>query len=172
MLGLLGSVTESSPALPLCCYLHHLATPRSDQNTQTPVMGAGFSSQANYDGPRNLAAKLASQQPCIVAFMSPVCGLCSSLLPALDEVRSKAARHRRLQSAALPPPACLLPLLPKSLMLLPLPILQVATSSSSSSSLQVSVLNGQQDTLWAPEVRQRAAPRVALWGTGCNACSC
>jgi hypothetical protein len=69
-------------------------------------MGAGFSSQANYDGPRDLAAKMASQQPCIVAFMSPGCGLCSSLLPALEEVRSTATRHRQPQAVVPPPPAC------------------------------------------------------------------
>lgn len=50
------------------------------------VMGAAVSSQA-YDSPDQVAAKLARRQPCVLAFLSPQCGLCSSLRPALDQVR-------------------------------------------------------------------------------------
>lgn len=48
-------------------------------------MGAAMSSQA-YDSPDQLAAKLARREPCVLAFLSPHCGLCSSLRPALDQV--------------------------------------------------------------------------------------
>lgn len=49
------------------------------------VMGAAASSQA-FDSPEQVAAKLARRQPCVLAFLSPQCGLCSSLRPALDQV--------------------------------------------------------------------------------------
>ena len=48
-------------------------------------MGAAMSSQA-YDSPDQVAAKLARREPCVLAFLSPHCGLCSSLRPALDQV--------------------------------------------------------------------------------------
>lgn len=57
-------------------------------------MGAALSSQG-YDGQSQLGAKLASKQPLLVAFMSPQCGLCASLRPALTEVtRQVGARGR------------------------------------------------------------------------------
>lgn len=48
-------------------------------------MGAAVSSQAHYDSPAQVAAKLARREPCVLAFLSPQCGLCASLRPALDQ---------------------------------------------------------------------------------------
>ena len=50
-----------------------------------------------YDNNKNVAAKLSSPQPCILAFLSPQCGLCRALRPALSEVSLRSSRH-------LPPP--------------------------------------------------------------------
>lgn len=44
------------------------------------AQGSKFDSQAE------VAAKLASKKPCLLAFMSPQCGLCASLRPSLREV--------------------------------------------------------------------------------------
>ena len=46
----------------------------------------GNTSSTKYDSQPHLAAKLARQQHCLLAFLSPACGLCSSLQPALSKV--------------------------------------------------------------------------------------
>jgi thioredoxin-like negative regulator of GroEL len=47
----------------------------------------GAANSRTYDAQPELAFKMAQQQSLIVAFMSPQCGLCASLRPALDQVR-------------------------------------------------------------------------------------
>lgn len=85
-------------------------------------MGAAASAQ-RYDGQQEFAAKLAAPKPCVIAFMSPYCGLCASLRPALDEVASSRSGSG------------------------------IDSGGQFDSSLNVAVLNAQQDKLWAPEVR-------------------
>jgi hypothetical protein len=47
-------------------------------------MGNGGSTA--YDNQSALAAKLDSRRHCIVAFLSPSCGLCAALRPTLSKV--------------------------------------------------------------------------------------
>ena len=49
----------------------------------------GSSQSREYDTTRTAAAKiLARDRPVLLAFLSPHCGLCNSLAPDLDQVRS------------------------------------------------------------------------------------
>ncbi|KAI3438646.1 hypothetical protein D9Q98_001068 [Chlorella vulgaris] len=59
----------------------------------------GAANSRTYDAQPELASKMAQQQSLIVAFMSPQCGLCASLRPALDQVAS--SRASELQVAVL-----------------------------------------------------------------------
>lgn len=66
----------------------HLPLPLLPTTTgAAAAMGAAANSHA-YDSPEQVAAKLARRRPCVLAFLSPHCGLCSSLRPALDRVRA------------------------------------------------------------------------------------
>lgn len=62
-------------------------------------MGASQSAQA-YDGPQEVAGKLGRRTPCLLAFMSPQCGLCASLRPALEQVGRDQGLSRLAASAA------------------------------------------------------------------------
>lgn len=46
----------------------------------------GAPSRAAYDSPPTLSAKLGSEKHCLMAFLSPTCGLCASLRPKLSQV--------------------------------------------------------------------------------------
>lgn len=71
------------------------------------AMGASHSAQA-YDGPQEVASKLGRRSPCLLAFMSPQCGLCASLRPALEQVGSAQGSRRPPPlpvAARCPPPS-------------------------------------------------------------------
>lgn len=66
-------------------------------------MGATLSAQAAppYDTQSTLAAKLAADRPCLLAFLAPSCGLCASLAPSIAAVeQSGVACVARLDSSA------------------------------------------------------------------------